>query len=211
MPGGDGGSLGHRPEGVLRGDGPGADRSQPCQEKGLAVGWVAVGFLHTQQHQLCLWKPLGLPCGWEGRAPCSSLSGCRPGSTWGSHSHGKALLSLSSLPPAQPCRLSTVLLLLLAGLYSPTSGQAYINGYEISQDMVLIRRSLGLCPQHDVLFDNMTVEEHLHFYAGVSLGLGQPGATSWCSTPCCSWGCQQAGKPLGVEQGPWWGLAAGCW
>lgn len=38
--------------------------------------------------------------------------------------------------------------------------------------MVLIRRSLGLCPQHDVLFDNMTVEEHLHFYAGVSPVLG---------------------------------------
>lgn len=58
------------------------------------------------------------------------------------------------------------------GLHSPTGGQAYINGYEISQDMVLIRRSLGLCPQHDVLFDNMTVEEHLHFYAGVSLAGG---------------------------------------
>uniref|UniRef100_A0A8B9UKM0 ABC transporter domain-containing protein n=1 Tax=Anas zonorhyncha TaxID=75864 RepID=A0A8B9UKM0_9AVES len=70
----------------------------------------------------------------------------------------------------------TTTLSMLTGLYSPTSGQAYINGYEISQDMVLIRRSLGLCPQHDVLFDNMTVEEHLHFYAGVSLGLGQPGA-----------------------------------
>ncbi|OXB63100.1 UNVERIFIED_CONTAM: hypothetical protein H355_009213, partial [Colinus virginianus] len=61
----------------------------------------------------------------------------------------------------------TTTLSMLTGLYSPTSGQAYINGYEISQDMVLIRRSLGLCPQHDVLFDNMTVEEHLHFYAGL--------------------------------------------
>jgi len=38
--------------------------------------------------------------------------------------------------------------------------------------MVLIRRSLGLCPQHDVLFDNMTVEEHLRFYAGVSAVVG---------------------------------------
>uniref|UniRef100_A0A8C0FHU3 ATP binding cassette subfamily A member 3 n=1 Tax=Bubo bubo TaxID=30461 RepID=A0A8C0FHU3_BUBBB len=61
----------------------------------------------------------------------------------------------------------TTTLSMLTGLHSPTSGQAYINGYEISQDMVLIRRSLGLCPQHDVLFDNMTVEEHLHFYAGL--------------------------------------------
>lgn len=66
--------------------------------------------------------------------------------------------------------------LLPTGLHSPTGGQAYINGYEISQDMVLIRRSLGLCPQHDVLFDNMTVEEHLHFYAGVSLPLSRGAA-----------------------------------
>lgn len=54
------------------------------------------------------------------------------------------------------------------GLFPPTSGRAYINGYEISQDMVQIRRSLGLCPQHDVLFDNLTVAEHLYFYAQVS-------------------------------------------
>lgn len=36
--------------------------------------------------------------------------------------------------------------------------------------MVQIRKSLGLCPQHDVLFDNLTVAEHLYFYAQVSLG-----------------------------------------
>uniref|UniRef100_A0ABM5F152 Phospholipid-transporting ATPase ABCA3 n=1 Tax=Pogona vitticeps TaxID=103695 RepID=A0ABM5F152_9SAUR len=61
----------------------------------------------------------------------------------------------------------TTTLSILTGLYPPTSGQAYINGYEISQDMVLIRKSLGLCPQHDVLFDHMTVEEHLYFYSGL--------------------------------------------
>ncbi|XP_048350984.1 phospholipid-transporting ATPase ABCA3 [Sphaerodactylus townsendi] len=61
----------------------------------------------------------------------------------------------------------TTTLSMLTGLYPPTSGQAYINGYEISQDMVMIRKSLGLCPQHDVLFDQMTVEEHLFFYAGL--------------------------------------------
>ncbi|ETE64856.1 ATP-binding cassette sub-family A member 3, partial [Ophiophagus hannah] len=62
----------------------------------------------------------------------------------------------------------TTTLSMLTGLYPPTSGQAYINGYEISQDMVLIRKSLGLCPQHDVLFDHMTVEEHLYFYSGIA-------------------------------------------
>lgn len=54
-----------------------------------------------------------------------------------------------------------------AGLFPPTSGRAYISGYDICQDMALIRRSLGLCPQHDVLFDNLTVREHLLFYAQV--------------------------------------------
>uniref|UniRef100_A0A2K6EEP9 ATP binding cassette subfamily A member 3 n=1 Tax=Propithecus coquereli TaxID=379532 RepID=A0A2K6EEP9_PROCO len=59
----------------------------------------------------------------------------------------------------------TTTLSMLTGLFPPTSGQAYISGYEISQDMVQIRKSLGLCPQHDVLFDNLTVAEHLYFYA----------------------------------------------
>nr|KAF6365701.1 hypothetical protein mPipKuh1_000030 [Pipistrellus kuhlii] len=59
----------------------------------------------------------------------------------------------------------TTTLSMLTGLFPPTSGRAYINGYEISQDMAQIRKSLGLCPQHDVLFDNLTVAEHLCFYA----------------------------------------------
>ncbi|KAK2490464.1 hypothetical protein MC885_020850 [Smutsia gigantea] len=59
----------------------------------------------------------------------------------------------------------TTTLSMLTGLFPPTSGRAYINGYEISQDMVQIRKSLGLCPQHDILFDDLTVTEHLYFYA----------------------------------------------
>uniref|UniRef100_A0A3P8WEF2 ATP binding cassette subfamily A member 3 n=1 Tax=Cynoglossus semilaevis TaxID=244447 RepID=A0A3P8WEF2_CYNSE len=58
----------------------------------------------------------------------------------------------------------TTTLSMLTGLFPPTSGRAYISGYDICQDMALIRRSLGLCPQHDVLFDNLTVREHLLFY-----------------------------------------------
>lgn len=58
----------------------------------------------------------------------------------------------------------TTTLSMLTGLFPPSSGRAYINGYNICQDMTLIRRSLGLCPQHDVLFDNLTVREHLLFY-----------------------------------------------
>uniref|UniRef100_A0A671T843 ABC transporter domain-containing protein n=1 Tax=Sinocyclocheilus anshuiensis TaxID=1608454 RepID=A0A671T843_9TELE len=58
----------------------------------------------------------------------------------------------------------TTTLSMLTGLFPPSGGRAYINGYDIYQDMALIRRSLGLCPQHDVLFDNLNVREHLLFY-----------------------------------------------
>lgn len=59
----------------------------------------------------------------------------------------------------------TTTLSMLTGLFPASSGRAYISGYEISRDMAQIRRNLGLCPQHDVLFDNLTVAEHLYFYA----------------------------------------------
>jgi ATP-binding cassette, subfamily A (ABC1), member 1 len=54
---------------------------------------------------------------------------------------------------------------LLTGLYRPTSGSASIDNMNISTEMNRIRKSLGFVPQYNVLFDQMTVEEHLWFYA----------------------------------------------
>ncbi|XP_071508675.1 phospholipid-transporting ATPase ABCA3-like [Diadema antillarum] len=54
---------------------------------------------------------------------------------------------------------------MLTGLFPPTSGTAVVNGHDICQDIDGVRSNLGLCPQHDVLFDEMTVEEHLYFFA----------------------------------------------
>ena len=62
-----------------------------------------------------------------------------------------------------------------AGFLPPTGGTAYINGLDMRRDMVKIRENLGLCPQHDVLFDTMTVEEHLLFFAKVYPALLQYG------------------------------------
>uniref|UniRef100_A0A7N4V510 ABC transporter domain-containing protein n=1 Tax=Sarcophilus harrisii TaxID=9305 RepID=A0A7N4V510_SARHA len=59
----------------------------------------------------------------------------------------------------------TTTLSILTGLFPPTSGQVYISGYEISQNMVHIRKNLGVCPQHNIFFDEITVAEHLSFYA----------------------------------------------
>jgi len=53
----------------------------------------------------------------------------------------------------------------LTGLIPPTSGTAYIYDCDIRSEMLEIRKSLGMCPQHNVLFDVLSVEEHLWFYA----------------------------------------------
>lgn len=56
---------------------------------------------------------------------------------------------------------------LFSGFLPPSGGTAIVNGYDIREDIGNVRSSLGLCPQHDVLFDTMTVEEHLIFFAKV--------------------------------------------
>ncbi|XP_033117050.1 phospholipid-transporting ATPase ABCA1-like isoform X2 [Anneissia japonica] len=59
----------------------------------------------------------------------------------------------------------TTTMSILTGLFPPTSGSAYIYGKDVRKEIDEIRRSLGTCPQHNVLFDDMSVIEHLWFYA----------------------------------------------
>lgn len=54
---------------------------------------------------------------------------------------------------------------ILTGLFPPTSGSATIYGHDIRTEMERIRQNLGMCPQHNVLFDKLSVEEHLWFYS----------------------------------------------
>uniref|UniRef100_A0A3Q3Q5W3 ABC transporter domain-containing protein n=1 Tax=Monopterus albus TaxID=43700 RepID=A0A3Q3Q5W3_MONAL len=58
----------------------------------------------------------------------------------------------------------TTTMSILTGLFPPTSGTAFINGLDILTDMDSVRKYLGMCPQHNVLFDELTVEEHIYFY-----------------------------------------------
>ena len=55
------------------------------------------------------------------------------------------------------------------GFLAPSGGTANVNGFDIRSDMSKVRGSLGMCPQHDVLFDTLTVEEHLYFYGRVRI------------------------------------------
>lgn len=59
----------------------------------------------------------------------------------------------------------TTIMSMLTGITNPTSGTAFVNGYNIRTDMSKVRDSLGLCPQHNVLFDELTVEQHIYFFS----------------------------------------------
>uniref|UniRef100_A0A8D3DIJ6 P-type phospholipid transporter n=1 Tax=Scophthalmus maximus TaxID=52904 RepID=A0A8D3DIJ6_SCOMX len=59
----------------------------------------------------------------------------------------------------------TTTMSILTGLFPPTSGTAYVNGRDIRTDMDVIRSSMGMCPQHNILFKYLTVEEHILFYS----------------------------------------------
>ncbi|XP_030333996.1 ATP-binding cassette sub-family A member 13 isoform X5 [Strigops habroptila] len=61
----------------------------------------------------------------------------------------------------------TTVMSLLTGLYPPSSGTIIINGKDIRSDLAAIRTELGVCPQYDVLFNMLTVREHLLFYGSV--------------------------------------------
>jgi ATP-binding cassette subfamily A (ABC1) protein 3 len=56
---------------------------------------------------------------------------------------------------------------MLCGLYEATAGDATVFGRSIRTDMAAIRRSIGFCPQHDVLYPELTVWEHLEFYGRI--------------------------------------------
>jgi ATP-binding cassette subfamily A (ABC1) protein 3 len=53
---------------------------------------------------------------------------------------------------------------MLTGLISSTSGVASVFGYNLFGKMNKVRKFLGVCPQHDILFDNLTPLEHLDIF-----------------------------------------------
>ena len=53
-------------------------------------------------------------------------------------------------------------------MYAPSSGRAFVGGYNIRSDLAKVRERLGLCPQHNMLFNKLTVAEHLLFFGRVS-------------------------------------------
>ena len=54
---------------------------------------------------------------------------------------------------------------MITGLAEPSDGKILINGLDIVKETKEARKFIGFCPQFNLLFDDLTVYEHLKFFA----------------------------------------------
>lgn len=58
----------------------------------------------------------------------------------------------------------TTLISILTGQILPDSGNAWIGGNHIIHDLTSIYKNIGVCPQFDLFWEDLTITEHLLFY-----------------------------------------------
>ena len=59
----------------------------------------------------------------------------------------------------------TTLIGLLGAAAAPSAGRASVCGFDTRAEAALVHMHLGVCPQHDLLWDQLTVREHVLLYA----------------------------------------------
>ncbi|XP_015279544.1 PREDICTED: ATP-binding cassette sub-family A member 12 [Gekko japonicus] len=63
----------------------------------------------------------------------------------------------------------TTTISILTGLFPASSGTIFVYGKDIRTDQDAIRKNMGICMQHNVLFSYLTTEEHLRLYGYIKV------------------------------------------
>lgn len=61
----------------------------------------------------------------------------------------------------------TTAMRMLCGLSLPTSGKATVAGFDVYKQTEQIKRSIGYMSQKFSLYEDLTIKENIHFYAGI--------------------------------------------
>ena len=61
---------------------------------------------------------------------------------------------------------------MMTGVMIPTHGYIFTNGLDIEDDVAEIQQIVSVCPQEDLLWDELTAWQHLQMYAALK-GLGR--------------------------------------
>jgi ABC-type multidrug transport system ATPase subunit len=61
----------------------------------------------------------------------------------------------------------TTTMSLITGALHPDEGWAVVAGFDVVKQRAQLRKSLGVCPQFDVLYSELTCWEHMHLYGGM--------------------------------------------
>ncbi|KAF4014147.1 hypothetical protein G4228_005234 [Cervus hanglu yarkandensis] len=63
----------------------------------------------------------------------------------------------------------TTTISMLTGLFGASAGTIFVYGKDIRTDLHIVRKNMGVCMQHDVLFSYLTTKEHLLLYGSIKV------------------------------------------
>ncbi len=55
----------------------------------------------------------------------------------------------------------STLINIITGVIAPTHGKVYLCGLDVETDAAQVQQTIGVCPQDDILWDDLTAKEHM--------------------------------------------------